>query len=937
MPAVPATTLAEALVSAVIQNRPGAVSSAGEGSQPQLLLLSAPTQGALEQAGAELREFLAANVVDMADVAAALQRRAQDLPYRRFLVCRGREDALAVLAEAKPQRAPSGQVAAAAHTTVFLLPGIGDHYVGMGDGLYQGCQTFREEVDRCAGILEPLLGVDIRQVIWPASESWKQTLQAKGIDLKRMLGRSADEAPDPDTLRLSTTLYSQPALFTIEYAMARQWAALGVTPGAMIGHSMGEYVAACLAGVLSLADALRLIAVRAKLVNELPQAPMLAVMLPEAELLPQLPADLSVSLINGPSHCVVAGPPDSISALERTLTERGVIARRVQNGHAFHTRLMEPVVGAFEEEVRKVSLSAPQIPYISNVTGTWITAADATDPTYWARHLTHTARFSEALHQMWQLPDPVMLECGPGRTLTILANQHPERKGPLRGAISSIRQRYENETDIQVLFAASGRAWLAGTAINWQGLPRDNISFASPPSSVWSAPPPAAVSGATAAPAAANESAIAPAADEAGVAKREQELLAIWSRALGREDIGVNDSFGALGGDSLSSIAALLEMKRVGVPERVCRGLYRGLTIRQMVREEAEGGGSSHQATAVNGIPVDTIEMPVFLRALGIYLVIASHYGITYFEGNPVLMVVSGLSFAKFQLRTIEKERSVLPVVRFSWKIALPAIIDTLARQIAHHSFHPLSFILIDNLLEPHPFGAHQSPYYIDLLIQSLLIAAVPLAVPAIRRFAVARPLAYGIIALLCYWLLSILAPYFFDPTHAFYLVPQCYLWLLALGWCAAFSSTRRDKLLLTGAFLGLNLISYVVGGRLGWNGWPGRGVHEYVAVTTLALIWLDEVPAKIPTVLVHAINAVAAASLFIYLTHIAFKDVAEGIWNHLAPSGWPSLPLWIAVAIAMVGGYYVWQLWEYGLRSIPVWLGRRARPAEPAPATGSW
>ncbi len=886
-----------------------------ESSQAQLLLMSAPTQGALERANGELRQSLAANVVDMADVAEALQRRVEDLPYRRFLVCRGREDALAVLAEPKPQRAPSSQVAAGLHTTVFLLPGIGDHYVGMGDGLYQGCETFRAEVDRCAEILEPLLGVDIRQVIYPASQSWKQTTQAKGIDLKRMLGHAADGPPDPDTLRLSATLYSQPALFTIEYAMARQWAALGVTPGAIIGHSMGEYVAACLAGVLSLADALRLIAVRAKLVNELPQAPMLAVMLPEAELLPQLPADLSVSLINGPSHCVVAGPPDSVAALERTLTERGVIARRVQNGHAFHTRLMEPVASAFEAEVRKVSLSAPQIPYVSNVTGTWITAADAVDPTYWVRHLTRTARFSEALHEMWQLPDPVMLECGPGRTLTILANQHPERKGPLRGAISSIRQRYENETDTQVLLAATGRAWLAGTAIRWQGLPRENITFAT---------------------VLANDIAINPPTEDAAAGKREQELQAIWSRALGRENIGVNDSFGALGGDSLSSIAALLEMKRVGVPDGVSRGLYRGLTIRQMVREEADAGGASHRVAAVNGIPVATIEMPVFLRALGIYFVIASHYGITHFAGNPVLMVVSGLSFAKFQLRTIEKERSVMPVVRFSWKIALPAIVDTMVRQIAHHSFHPLSFLLIDNLLEPNPFGAHESPYYIDLLIQSLLIAAVPLAVPAIRRFAVARPLLYGVIALFSYWVVSILAPFFFDPTHAWTLVPQSYLWLLALGWCAAFCSTRREKLLLTGAFLGLNLISYVVGGRLGWNGFPARGMHEYVVVATLALIWLEEIPAQIPTVLVQAINAVAAASLFIYLTHIAFKDVVEGTWNHLAPGAWPRLPLLVAVPIAMAGGYCIWRLWEYAMRSIPVWLGR-ARPAEPAPATGSW
>jgi peptidoglycan/LPS O-acetylase OafA/YrhL len=615
----------------------------------------------------------------------------------------------------------------------------------------------------------------------------------------------------------------------------------------------------------------------------------------------------------------------------------------VQNGHAFHTRLMEPVARAFEEEVRKVRLNAPQIPYVSNVSGTWITAAQALDPTYWVRHLTRTARFSEALHEMWQLPPPVLLECGPGRTLTILANQHPGRKGPLRGAISSIRQRYENESDLQVLLGAVGRAWLAGTAVSWQGLRGPNISFASPPSAVWSAPPPAA--GAVPQPSAgaarqvstdAGAQPAAAAANDTPSNEREKELLAIWSRALGRDDIGVNDSFGALGGDSLSSIAVIMEMKRVGVPDALARGIYQDLTIREMVGQGVDAGGASRQVTAVNGIAVSAVETPVFLRALGIYLVIASHYGLTFFEGNPVLMVVSGLSFAKFQLRAIAKERSILPVVRFSWRIALPAIIDTIARQVAHHSFYPKSLFLIDNLLEPHPFGAHESPYYIDMLIQCMLIAAIPLAVPVIRRFAVARPLPYGMIGLVACWLASILVPFFFDRTHAWTTVPQSYMWLLALGWCAAYSTTRRQKLLLTCAFLCLNLIGYYVGGRLGWNGFPGRGVHGYVVATTLALIWLDEIPVQIPSVLVQAINAVAAASLFIYLTHIAFKDVVQWLWSPLAAHGWPSFPLWLIVPMAMAGGYYVWRMWEAAMRSLGVWFGR-TKSVAPAPPTGSW
>lgn len=928
MAAVPGVSVAEILASVPVSPRdPPSVAQepaiAAAAARPQLLLVSAATQPGLEQSSLELREFLAGNRADIRRVAQALQEGDGDLPYRRAIVCSGRDEALAALGEKKSSRVLSGHAEPTPHSTVFLLPGIGDHYVGMGHGLYAACEAFREEVDRCAWILQPLLQVDIRHVMYPAGESWKQAAQAKGVDLKRMLGRSADDAPDPDTIRLNTTFFSQPALFTIEYAMARYLTSLGVVPDAIIGHSMGEYVAACLAGVLSLEDALRLIAVRARLVNELPQAVMLAVMLPESELLPQLPADLTISLINGPSHCVVAGPPDSAGAFERALTERGVIVRRVQNGHAFHTRLMDPVVHAFEEEVRKTRLSPPRIPYISNVTGTWITESDALDPSYWVRHLTRTARFSEALHELWQLPAPVMVECGPGRTLTILANQHPQRKGPLRGAITSIRQRYENESDMAVLLGAIGRIWLTGTAIRWGEL-HGQASAAGSASAASSAAardadesPPAPL------PAQDNITFIS---DDAPANARERELLAIWSRALGRGEIGVNDSFGALGGDSLSSIAALLEMKRVGVSDAISRGLYRGLTIRQMVQEESAAGGATQSVTAVNGIPVAAVETPVFVRALGIYLVLASHFALTGFAGNPVLMVVSGLSFGKFQLRSIAKERNILPTFRFAWKIALPSLLDTMARQIGHHSFYPKSFLLMDNLMEAWPFGPHESPYYLDMLIQDLILASIPLAVPAIRRFAVDRPFVYGMVWFVLSWLASVLVPLFFDPQHVWHFVPQVYMWLLAMGWCAAYSGTRREKTILSVTFVCLNVISHVFG--VGWD-W-------YVVAAALTLVWLEEIPVQIPTLLVRAINAVAAASLFIYLTHYSFKYAVDWMWRHIPGRAPSELPALLIVPIAMAGGYLVWRIWEHGMRLVSVRLGFTKPPA-PAPATGSW
>ncbi len=921
MAAVPSITVAEALASVAPRNRAAAsdAQSDVESSQPRLLLLSAETQPALEQAAKELREFLAANVVDMADVAQALQRRAEDLPFRKFLVCRGREDALAILAEPRPQKAPSSQVAAAARTTVFLLPGIGDHYVGMGDGLYQACETFRAEVDRCAELLEPLLGVDIRQVLYPASQSWRQALQAKGIDLKRMLGSSADGPPDPDTLRLSATLYSQPALFTIEYAMARQWAALGVTPGAIVGHSMGEYVAACLSGVLSLADALRLIAVRAKLVNELAQAPMLAVMLSEEELLAQLPADLSISLINGPAHCVVAGPPDSVAAFERTLTAKGVIARRVQNGHAFHTRLMEPVASAFEEEVRKVSLSAPKIPYVSNVTGTWITAADATDPTYWVRHLTRTARFSEALHGMWQLPDPVMVECGPGRTLTILANQHPQRKGPLRGAISSIRQRYENESDIQVLFAATGRAWLAGTAIRWQGLPRDNISFASPPSPAWSAPPPAAVSTPRAAPAAANESTIAPAADDAGVSKREQELLAIWSRALGREDIGINVGFGALGGDSLSSIAVIMDMKRAGVPDALARGIYQDLTIRDIAaREKVAGPGK-------DGGPfqLSLIETPIFIRAVAIFIVVAGHFAFLGLSGAYILMTVSGLSFGKFQLKAIEREDGARPILRLMAKIGIPTLFWVVLEEITFHSLHPSSWLFFDNWRGLYWDSHFGSPYFIDLLLQNLAVTAIPLLFRPVRRLAVRQPWAYALAFCAAAWLASVIVPFFWNTTYLYDRVPHMWLWLFAFGWCASFSNTVRRKQVASAVVVCFGLIAW----RL------GHSVHWYTTVAGVCIVWMDVIPLRLPRFLIPLITGAAGASLWIYLTHFQFRSLLKHLlaFELHGALPWP----WGSVAFTMLCGFLAWRAWSFGselvLRSLRrMGVGWRAVPALP-------
>jgi acyl transferase domain-containing protein/acyl carrier protein len=455
----------------VLEEPPAPVAST-PGHAPHLLVLSAKTEAALDAATRQLAEFLAGrDGLDMADVAFTLQVGRAAHRHRRYLVCTDQAGAAAALRETGTTKLRSGQATGARRPVVFMFPGIGDHYVGMGYDLYESQPVFREAVDQCARLLQAHLGVDIRTILYPASRSWQQKPSGKGIDLKAMLGNRAGAPADPDAEALSRTLHAQPALFTIEYATAKLWESLGIVPDAIVSHSMGEYVAACIAGVLSLEDATRLIARRAQLVNVLPEGSMLAVMMSEQELLPLLGPRLSISLINGPGLCVVAGPPDDVAELGRTLAERGIISRHVQNAHAFHSRMLDPIVEPFRAEVQKARLGEPTIPYTSNVTGTWITPQEARDPAYWGRHANQTARFSDALQALWQLKDPILVEIGPGRTLGVLAMQHPGRaQAGEPTVVASIRPRYENESDAAVLLHAVGQLWIAGLEVRWESL-----------------------------------------------------------------------------------------------------------------------------------------------------------------------------------------------------------------------------------------------------------------------------------------------------------------------------------------------------------------------------------------------------------------------------------------------------------------------------------
>jgi phthiocerol/phenolphthiocerol synthesis type-I polyketide synthase E len=435
-----------------------------------LLTLSAKTASALEAATARLAAHLRAHPEqDLADVAWTLQAGRRAWEHRRVLLARDGEDAAAALEARSPERVLGAASPEGARPVAFLFAGVGDHYPQMGRGLYETEPVFRETVDLCAEILRPHLGADLRDTLYPGDAPADAAASA-GIDLRAMLGRAA-AGPDAAAERLNGTRMAQAALFVTEYALARQWMAWGVAPEAMIGHSLGEYVAATVAGVWSLEDALALVAERSRLIEEMPEGAMLGLPLSEAEVRPLLRGGLAVATVNGPAMTVVSGPVEEVAALEAEMAGRGAACRRLPTRHAFHSPMMAPVAERLAERMRRVRLSAPSIPFVSNVTGTWIRADEATDPAYWTRHLCGTVRFAEGIETLAGDGRRVLLEIGPGQTLGTFVRQRPLAAGAAEPTVvASLRHGYERHPDVAFLLGAAGRLWLAGVPVDWKAM-----------------------------------------------------------------------------------------------------------------------------------------------------------------------------------------------------------------------------------------------------------------------------------------------------------------------------------------------------------------------------------------------------------------------------------------------------------------------------------
>lgn len=441
---------------AVIEEAPPRPTRTGKRSEKrshQLLLLSARTESALKEASARLGAHLRRHPeLDLADVAYTLHLGRRFLRDRRAVVVPG-DDVAGAAGALDPQQGLPTVSARDSRPTVFMFPGQGSQYLGMASGLYRSELVVRRAIDRCARNFKVALGADLRRVLFPSRRNRKH----------------AEEA-------LKDTKWAQPALFTVGYALAELWNSWGIRPAAMIGHSVGEYVAATLAGVMRLEDALAVIARRGQLISALPCGLMLAVMGPASSFERFLGGDVCVAAINGPSFVVLSGPGSSIERVERELADERVPTRRLHTSHAFHSGMMDPILAEFEDVVAGISLSPPATPFVATLTGRWADEAVA-KPKYWSQQLRRTVRFSEGVRSLMEPhsragKDPVYLETGPGTTLATFTLETAKEQQKTCACLPSLPGPDGRRSDTEEILMTLGQLWAHGVDVDWDAFHR---------------------------------------------------------------------------------------------------------------------------------------------------------------------------------------------------------------------------------------------------------------------------------------------------------------------------------------------------------------------------------------------------------------------------------------------------------------------------------
>jgi phthiocerol/phenolphthiocerol synthesis type-I polyketide synthase E len=558
---------------------------------PQVLLMTARSTDALQQSRSALAAQLSGDEVDLGDVAYTLTRRRKD-GVRMAATVKNQQDAVTVLEAAEHENVfidESSPSAKGSDRVVFLFPGQGAQHVGMARGLYESEPVFAEHFDQCAAGFAEELDIDLGAEIF-----------------------------DGTARNLERTDRTQPALFTVEYALAKLIESYGVHPAALAGHSIGEYVAATIAGVFDIATAVKVVSMRARLMHAAPRGVMVAVALGPDGIAEYLSGDVDVAAVNEPGGCVVAGSEENIRTFSDRLTEQGIVARRVRTSHAFHSRLMDSMIPEFTGFLSRQTLHEPRIPLLSNVTGTWLADSEATTAATWARQVRSTVRFADEVDVLLADPNRVLVEVGPGGTLTASATRHPKWSTGHR-AVRLMRHHAQNRDDRDAFLLGLGQLWSAGVEVDWTPLragrqPRlltlpgypferqrhwvdhkRHSGWVDAGSTNGTATAPSA--GATEATGAVTN----------GKSPMESTLQRIWAQCLGLGSVDRNANFFELGGDSLVAISVAMTAANEGL-DLTPQDLYDNQTVAALAKaltaRYAAGGLARQSPSDVTHPPV---------------------------------------------------------------------------------------------------------------------------------------------------------------------------------------------------------------------------------------------------------------------------------------------------------------------------------------------
>jgi amino acid adenylation domain-containing protein len=422
----------------------------GKSRPLQLLMWSAKSENSLDGFKTKLGNFLNSNPdLTLADVSHSLNKTRDSFVHRSFLLSSNCIEASQDLLSKEKKNVKNAHLTIAPNELIFLFPGQGSQFSQMGLNLYKNEPVYREAVDQCAKILLDQFKLDILEILYP--KIFTAETEAK----------------------LKDTQFTQPALFVTEYALSQLWLSWGIKPTKLCGHSIGEFVAAHLAGIFTLKDALHLIAIRGRLVSQLPEGSMLSVRLTEDKLKNIIPDTLSIAAINSNLLCVVAGENHKVKEFAASLDVLEIANKLLSTSHAFHSAMMNPILELFEAEVKKITLSKPNLPIISSVTGVKLTDDEATSSKYWSDHLRNTVKFAAAAASLLELDNPIFLEMGPGQTLITLTKQ--QGAGKVIPAFASLMQCKEQENEYATILNSLGELWIKGIEPDWDAFYKKQI------------------------------------------------------------------------------------------------------------------------------------------------------------------------------------------------------------------------------------------------------------------------------------------------------------------------------------------------------------------------------------------------------------------------------------------------------------------------------